>query len=1441
MTNESKRTLRLQLFIIGVVAYVPLLLTSPGSISADTKAYLYLDSGQLLERAPYMWNTHINGGTVTHQNIGYLFPLGPWYWLFERLGISTVIAQRLWFGTLLFLAGAGTWWLLRKFNLKSIAAFSGAFVYMLSPYILAYMGRTSVILTPWAMLPWLIGLMLDALRQKSWRAPILFAIAVTFMAGTNASSVIFVLVGPALLIPYVIWVTKEVALRDAVRTIFRIAVATLPAQIWWVAGLLVQGRFGLPILELTETVETVAQTSTSAETLRGLGYWYFYGKDGLSGWTEAGLLYTTNLLMLAITFIVPLIGLVAAIVLRWKWRFYFIALTVVGLLVAIGSHPYNDPTPFASVMKFITSLKLGFALRNSPRIVPLVVLSFAALSAALVSMLFTSLREKAQQENNSRYKRLALAAPIGLIVIAVLNLPPLWNGQLIQRDMKFPEELPDYWQQAAATIDAQGNAYRLLEIPGADFAAYRFGQTQDPLTPGIISRDWVGRELTAYGSPQSVDLLRALDIQFQEGTADPNTIADIARLFSASDVLLRLDSQFERYHGPRSADLWNLLRPGTNDLKLIETFGAPRENLADPRQPTIDEIELARQGSNETPPLALFRVDGARQKLRAESTNQSVIVWGDGAGLVEMAGAGFVPRSSSIFYATTVTNNESLRQLLQKSTPSLVVTDTNRKRPQRWGTTRENNGATEAAGSVPLKEDPKDERIAVFDSQIAGDQTVAWYGDDVADVRATSYGNIVAFSTEARPINAIDGNPQTAWSTGGFADAVGERLQIDYSHPITADHIDLVQLDGNRYITKASIFLDGKQISTVKMNESSFVSPGQRVDFGGAQTFTKLEIRVDDTNIGNVVNYLGWSNVGFREVTVPGVNAQEWIVTPSLGLNEFASAPLSYVFSRWRVNPLEGYRQDPELQLRRIFSSPRATSLPFKATARLATSGNNAVIDRALGRAGLADGSPIVEGTQWLEGSILDRPSSAFDGNPQTAWQTKFGSAVGATTTFIAPNAFTVNGLDLTIRNDNRHSVPTKLRLTDDTGKTYDVDVPAVVTSDTRDSTVSVRVPTPTFTTKSLKIDIAGEREVLTPEYFSGSPHALPIAIVEFGIGQTLAPLPAAIPSQCRDDLLTINDQKVSVRLNGTTAAAEKHDALAVISCQGDIAVRSGTNTLVSAPNSSGFTIDDLSLGTAPINASSPSATLTVKETGELSRQVTVDNATEDFWLVLGQSYSKGWKATINGEDLGEPTLIDGFANGWKISPSSANFVVDISWTPQKTVNAGLAISGIWFVGLVLAAVWLLIRRRYEEPAADSSPTARQLFARDVQWSTGAIATLGIGALVGGYLAGGLVVGALLAALAIAAVALRRSILLLAGGTIISLGLISAAYMGVQLLREYPTGVEWPNGFFITHQLGFVAVGCVVLDAVIRFVNQRYKTTKATDDNQSNDGSALTR
>ncbi len=108
------RRVPLGVALLAVVAYVPLLLTRPGEIGADTKTYLYLDPGRLLSRAPWMWDPNVGLGTVTHQNIGYLWPMGPYYWLMDALAVPDWVAQRLWLGSIILLAGLGVRFMLRE-------------------------------------------------------------------------------------------------------------------------------------------------------------------------------------------------------------------------------------------------------------------------------------------------------------------------------------------------------------------------------------------------------------------------------------------------------------------------------------------------------------------------------------------------------------------------------------------------------------------------------------------------------------------------------------------------------------------------------------------------------------------------------------------------------------------------------------------------------------------------------------------------------------------------------------------------------------------------------------------------------------------------------------------------------------------------------------------------------------------------------------------------------------------------------------------------------------------------------------------------------------------------------------------------------------------------------------------------------------------------------
>ncbi|MGQ0805110.1 MAG: alpha-(1-_3)-arabinofuranosyltransferase domain-containing protein, partial [Actinomycetota bacterium] len=846
---RSRRVLGYSL--LALLAYVPALLTAPGKVAADTKQYLYLDPDRLLERAPSMWDPNIGMGTVTHQNIGYLFPMGPYYWLMEHLGSPDWVAQRIWLGSLLFFAGLGVLYLARTLELRGAGAVVAALAYMLSPYSLHYAARISVILLPWAGLPWLLALMVRALRHpRGWRYPAAFAIVVQIVGGVNATALVFALVAPLLWVPYAIWITGEVDWKRAAATLGKIGGLTLIASLWWLAGLWAQGGYGIDILRYTETVRTVSTAGVAPEILRGLGYWFFYGGDKIGQWIEASLDYTQRRWLLLTSYAVPTSALLAAAFLRWRHRLYFAVLALVGLAIAVGTHPYGEPSPFGALLKvFADKSSAGLALRSVGRAVPLVVLGLAVLLGAGVSALVRRL------DGQGRHRwSLGIVGLLGVLI--VVNLPALWNDTFYGKNLQRPEAVPDYWTDAAAALDAQPHSTRVLEIPGSDFASYRWGNTVDPITPGLMDRPFVARELIPYGNPPTNDLLNALDRRLQEGLLDPAALAPVARLMSAGDILLRSDLQVDRYNIVRPRAMWLLLQPAPAGIGAPEGYGNGLGPALD--FPLLDERALALPAGTESPPpVAIFPVEDVPEIVRTQPASEPLLVAGDGEGLVEMAGLGMLDDGGIVLYSGSFAGDEvGLEEQLDRDAV-LVVTDSNRRRGRRWSTVRENLGYTERAGETPLEDDPSDARLEVFPD--AGDDAFTVVEQRGATVEATSYGNRISYTAEDRPVRALDGDPRTAWRAAAFAPTEGERIVIELDEPVTTDHVNLVQPlngDRDRWITKATLRFDGGDDVAIDLGDESRTDAGQTVTFP-RRTVRRLEIVVEDDNIGSRANYIG--------------------------------------------------------------------------------------------------------------------------------------------------------------------------------------------------------------------------------------------------------------------------------------------------------------------------------------------------------------------------------------------------------------------------------------------------------------------------------------------------------------------------------------------------------------------------------------------------------
>jgi arabinofuranan 3-O-arabinosyltransferase len=1441
--------------LLAGLAYIPLILTAPGRVVVDTKEYLYLDPGRLLARAPFLWQPSVHLGSVTHENIGYLFPAGPFYWVFANLGVPTWVAQRLWLGSILFGAGLGVLYLLRTLHLRGPGVIVAALVYMLSPYTLQYASRLSILLIAWSALPWMIALAARSLRSDGWRYPAAFAIVVQLAGSVNATTLLYAGLAPVLWIVHSVWISREVSLARALRTTGRIALLTILTSLWWVAGLSVQAGYGLDVLKYTETIKAVSTAGQAGEVQRGLGYWFFYGGDRLGPWIEAAIDYTSRRWLIFVGYTIPILAMVSAAFIRWRHRVYFVVLIALGVLIAVGAHPYNDPSPFGSIVKsFGEGSTVGLALRSVGRAVPLVVLGFGVLLGVGANLLVRWLARRGQL-------RFGLAACALLGILAVVNLPALWKGTFYGDNLQRPETLPKYWTDAIAALDKGSHQTRILELPGADFSAYRWGNTVEPITPGLTDRPYVARELVPYGSAASANLLDALDRRLQLGLLQPSSVAPVARLMSVGDVVLRNDLQVDRYDLARPKNTALVFNPTPTGLGTPTSYG---HGLGPPLTlPLLDAKTLALPAGTPDPaPVVAFPVHNPVPVVRADATNPATVVSGDGEGLVDLSQSGLLNGSELLRYSASFAgDSQGLAQAVGTNSV-LVVTDSNRKRAERWDNVNYNVGYTQRPGEQPLVKDTSDNQLVVFPG--AGEDASTVMEQLGVQVSATDYGAQNQYLPASRPAMAFDGDVNTAWTVGAFEVVDGQRIRADLSHPITTGSVNLVQpLNGqrDRYITRVNLhFADaqGQPVGhdvTADLGPASRTATGQTVDYP-ARAFTRLEITVAADNLGPQPNYPHASSVGFAEIRlhddrIPSrdVRVDEVVRMPadlvSTPAARSVSHPLVYEMTRLRTVLAPPNTAEEEAALVRSFTVPAGRDFGLVGTARIAPGAPDQSIDQALGIADATAGGVTASASQHLTTTAQARASSAIDGDPTTAWSTQVGDPTGQWIDVKLSQPETFNHLDLRLVSDGRHSVPSRLTIDAGGGQTRVVDVPPVGTVAAENGTGAAPVSFPAVTTDHVRVTIDAVRPVSTIEYYSNLPTTLPVAIAELGIPGVRQPaLAATVPNACRSDLVTLDGQPLPVRISGNSAAAVNGAPLTVEACDptggtaAPIHLRAGAHTLRAVPGThTGLNLDSLVLasnsGGGAIALEAPVDTLAttgvaaplvdVTSNGETTIKARVHGATEPFWLVLGQSFNKGWQATVNGHDLGRPQLVDGMSNGWHVDPGTGHdLAVTLTWTPQSSIWLALAISGL---AMLLCALLALFARRGLATAGESTDQSVELtspfLARGVTPSRRAVISTTGAITVAGALVVTPWVGLVAGAATLAVLVRPRLRWLLAVGAPAALA-VAGGYVFIQQWRYmYPAVFEWPTFFDGVHVVGWLAVVLLAADAVVEVVRSK--------------------
>ena len=1263
---------------IAALTYIPVIFSSPGDVGADTKTYLYLDPGGVLRDARLLWDSDVALGTVTHQNVGYLWPMGPFYWVFETLGSPDWFAQRIWLGSLLFAAAMGVRFLLRVFDWSGPGLGVAMAAYGLSPYLLDYSARISAVLLPWAGLPWMIGLTVLAVRHGGWRHPARFALVVLTVGSVNATSLLLVGLAPVLWLFHVTVVERSVPWRRSVAAALRIGFGSVVVSVWWVAGLVIQGRYSLPVTRYTETYEAVADASTAPEILRGLGYWFFYGNDKFGAWIRPSVEYTQGVWLLFLTFGLVVLALISATAVRWRHRSFFLGLLVLGALIGIGSHPFEDPSFLGRLFKDFTRSDAGLALRSTPRAAPMVVLATSVLIGCVTA---------AAQE---RVPRLGKAFTLLTLAAIILANPAMWRVRMIEEHLHRSENLPTYWLEAAAAFDDDDDGSRIWELPGSDFASYRWGNTVDPITPGLIERGYVARELVPFGSAESADLLTAFDRRLQEGSLETASVVPIARLMSVGDLVHRADLTYERFRTPRPVPLAAFL-DSIPSLGAPIGFGEPTPNVAGPEQTLLDEIELSIDPSLPHPaPVTSYAVPDPLDVVRLRSSDAVLIVVGDGEGLVDAAAAGVLDLDRTVVFGADLAISDDLREQLTQSPTEIVITDSNRRRARLWGTLRENVGITEIAGTEPLLFNPGDNRLPIFPSAAAAPdvddtRTVAVHLGGPT-VTASRFGNPVTYALDDRPVQAIDGDFSTAWNVAAFAEARGEFLRYDFGTPTTIETIHAVQplVEANRHITQVEIHT-GDQHRVVDLTSLSWSPNGETVTFEPL-TGSVFDIIITDLDVPALATYpVGISAVGFAELTLGESGpTTEWIRTPRALVDrlddELDQHGLTVVLTRERSNPQEPVRDTPESGMRRIVPLPLDRTFTVSGTVRLDPDAPAEQLDAFLGR---TDASLVVTSTGSLEGNLLAVPSAMLDGDPTTRFIGRFDDQVGQAWRIRSNTPFAVDGVELDVVVGPRQSVPTEFLVTVD-----DVEAgrfPTGLSASDTERVETIVLPVNAESATTVRIEVAASTDTLTRDWYSNAFISMPFAIAEMRVGGLGVASAGRVDTGCVDGLVRIDGLGVPVRISGDPEAARRGEALELIACDA-VPVSAGDVRIDTTGSSLPLTIDQLVLRSErPV--SEPPTMPALFPDWESDVRLTVDIPTGDAgrWLVLGQSHNRGWAATLDGVSLGPPTLVDGFANGWAVPASGGT--VELVWAPQKLVDRALVLSAIAvLVILVLAA-----------------------------------------------------------------------------------------------------------------------------------------------------------
>ncbi len=1244
-----------------------------GQMTFDTKLGVDIDPVGFYQRLTTLWNPLEWFGGLQDQYIGYAFPMGTFYLLGHVLTVPVWLVERLWMSVLV---AAGFWGVVRLAERIGVGGPRGRLlagaVFALWPTYTIVIGSTSAAVLPGMLLPWAVLPLVRGAREGSTRAAAARSgLVVLAMGGVNAVVTIAALVVPALYL-----VTREPGRRRRSLIAWWVP-SVLLATAWWLVTLFFQGVYGFNFLPYIEQAANTTRTMSATSLLHGSGNWTAYLDFG-TPWLSAGWAVVSGpLVIVAVTVVsaLGLYGLARRDLPEGRWLRLGVGIAA---LVALAGYGGAVGGLFHGTVQHLLDSSLA-PLRNIYKFEPIVAFGLVfGLAHGLAA-----LRERVAVP--ARHERLATpvlrlgSALLGIAVLVGLALPYA-SGQVLQPGAF--SAVPSYWQDVANYLGHNSPTAPAMVVPADSHGIYTWGTPVDePLEP-LATSPWVQRDQVPFSSAGATAMLTAAEQAMESGSAVPGLATYLARA-GIHYVVVRNDlDPTQLGYTPPGAIHTTLAESG---FHRVASFGPQvTGGYIYPNTPLNAQALLRSFPSvevfvpNTTPPAG---------PVATAPTDRTVLVDGDPGSLLQLADQGALTDQPVVMSG----------QPLPDGPAAAVVTDGFRRQDHAFGLARQNTSYTYTAGGTNPADDAQGDaggpprQMTPVATQ--GNQTVAVLSG-AAEVTASSYGSWLWMLPQYDPVNAFDGQENTAWAVGRPDGSVGQWLSITFDHAPdlpAAAHISLLADTAQRpMITRITATTDAGSATT------------NLAGHGGSQPLrlppgrtTSLRLTIDATTTSTA----GGLGAGISEVSLPGVHVTRFL-RPAQDQAGAAADSVAYSFHRELNPPLSMAAGEPESQFARTFTTSSPTTVRMSATA---TAMPGDALDSLLDAYRLKQSTLRIAASSSWDSLPQFRAANLIDGNYETGW---VAGAKGAFLRLSWPGLRSVKQLFL-LPLTGLASAPTSVRIVAADGTTRT----APVASDGE-------VDFPAMTTDQLDLSFPTLARTTTYDPALGTDQQLPVGLAELYIPalddlRTAPPYPTMpLNLPCgQGPPVTVDGHTYQTSAGGTAGQLTSFAPIKLSLCTpgGTLRLAGGRHTITSPGGTGALALTDMLLsGGTPAPSADTERTATVLSWGAENRSVGIGPGTSTY-LEVHQSYNSGWTATLDGRTL-TPVTLDGWQQGFVV-PAGQGGVITLSFPAGDTYRTALVGSAVGVVVLVLLAV-LPARFSGRRKRSEVSPRSARMSGR---------------------------------------------------------------------------------------------------------------------------------